>query len=51
LLRIPEFYRCTIGSAAFGENIEYFQPDRIHPTERAQPLMLDAVWPSLSKLL
>jgi len=36
---------------AFGENIEYFQPDRIHPTERAQPLMLDAVWPSLSKLL
>jgi acyl-CoA thioesterase-1 len=36
---------------AFGEKAEYFQPDRIHPAERAQPLMLDAVWPSLSKLL
>ena len=29
----------------------YFQPDRIHPTERAQPLMLANVWPELKKLL
>jgi acyl-CoA thioesterase-1 len=36
---------------AFGDRFEYFQPDRIHPAERAQPLMLDAVWPTLSKLL
>jgi len=36
---------------AFGERAEYFQPDRIHPTERAQPLMLDAVWPTLRPLL
>ena len=35
----------------FGEDASYFQPDRIHPTAKAQPLMLDAVWPALSKLL
>lgn len=29
----------------------YFQPDRIHPTEQAQPLMLANVWPELKKLL
>ncbi len=29
----------------------YFQPDRIHPTEQAQPLMLATVWPQLKKLL
>ena len=29
----------------------YFQPDRIHPTEQAQPLMLATVWPPLKKLL
>ena len=28
-----------------------FQPDRIHPTEEAQPLMLANVWPELKKLL
>lgn len=28
-----------------------FQSDRIHPTEAAQPLMLDTVWPELSTLL
>ena len=28
-----------------------FQPDRIHPTEKAQPMMLDNVWPELKKLL
>jgi acyl-CoA thioesterase-1 len=36
---------------AFGEKAEYFQPDRIHPAQKAQPLMLEAVWPTLSKLL
>jgi acyl-CoA thioesterase-1 len=36
---------------AFGENEAFFQPDRIHPAEKAQPLMLDAVWPTLSKML
>jgi acyl-CoA thioesterase-1 len=35
----------------FGDKPEFFQPDRIHPTERAQPLMLDNVWPALQKLL
>ena len=29
----------------------YFQPDRIHPTEEAQPLMLATVWPEIRKLL
>ncbi len=28
-----------------------FQPDRIHPTEAAHPLMLDNVWPVLRPLL
>ncbi len=36
---------------AFGEKEEYFQPDRIHPAEKAQPLMLEAVWPTLSRML
>jgi len=35
----------------FGEKIELFQPDRIHPTEAAQPLMLQNVWPALRPLL
>jgi acyl-CoA thioesterase-1 len=29
----------------------YFQADRIHPTEEAQPLMLATVWPEIRKLL
>ena len=28
-----------------------FQPDRIHPREQAQAMMLDNVWPELRKLL
>ena len=28
-----------------------FQPDRIHPRSKAQPRMLDNVWPELRKLL
>ena len=28
-----------------------FQPDRIHPNEKAQPIMLDNVWPHLQRLL
>jgi len=28
-----------------------FQPDRIHPTEQAQPLLMANVWPALKKLL
>ena len=28
-----------------------FQPDRIHPTEQAHPIMLANVWPELRKLL
>jgi acyl-CoA thioesterase-1 len=35
----------------FAENLDYFQDDRIHPNERAQPRMLDAVWPQLAPLL
>jgi acyl-CoA thioesterase-1 len=35
----------------FGDKAEYFQPDRIHPAERAQPLMLENVWPTLQKLI
>jgi acyl-CoA thioesterase-1 len=35
----------------FAENLEYFQADRIHPNERAQPRMLETVWPTLAPLL
>jgi acyl-CoA thioesterase I len=28
-----------------------FQADRIHPTEAAQPLILDTVWPELKKMI
>jgi acyl-CoA thioesterase-1 len=35
----------------FADKPELFQPDRIHPTEAAQPLMLDRVWPALKPLL
>nr|WP_246099141.1 arylesterase [Tepidimonas sediminis] len=28
-----------------------FQPDRIHPNEKAQPILLDNVWPQLRRLL
>jgi acyl-CoA thioesterase I len=35
----------------FGADLSYFQTDRIHPNERAQPLMLDTLWPQLQPLL
>jgi acyl-CoA thioesterase-1 len=39
-------------SVADGEDpTRLFQPDRIHPTQAAQPLMLDNVWPELKKLI
>jgi acyl-CoA thioesterase-1 len=35
----------------FAEKEELFQPDRLHPTEAAQPLMAERVWKSLQPLL
>lgn len=35
----------------FAEKLEYFQPDRIHPNEQAQPLILERIWPALKPLL
>jgi len=35
----------------FADKPEFFLPDRIHPTEEAQPLMLDRVWKELRPLL
>jgi acyl-CoA thioesterase-1 len=32
-------------------NDSLFQPDRIHPTEAAQPLMLERVWKALAPLI
>lgn len=34
-----------------GEQAELFQPDRIHPTESAQPAVLTNVWQALQPLL
>jgi acyl-CoA thioesterase I len=35
----------------FGDKVEQFQPDRIHPTEPAQPAVLKNVWAALHPLL
>jgi acyl-CoA thioesterase-1 len=35
----------------FADRREMFQPDGIHPTAQAQPLMLDTVWSKLGPLL
>ena len=37
--------------AGFGEDRSWFQPDGIHPSELAQPKLLDNVWPALERLL
>ncbi len=42
---VPYFF------AGFGEDMAYFQSDRIHPTADAQPRLLDNVWPALVPLL
>jgi len=35
----------------FADDLAWFQPDRVHPTAKAQPRMLDNVWPVLSEML
>jgi acyl-CoA thioesterase-1 len=35
----------------FADNPHYFQADQIHPSESAQTLMLEEVWPTLQTLL
>jgi acyl-CoA thioesterase-1 len=45
---VPFFLK---GFADKPDAARYFQPDRIHPTEEAQPLMLAVVWPEIRKLL
>jgi acyl-CoA thioesterase-1 len=35
----------------FAERRELFQPDGIHPSEEAQPLMLERIWGALAPLL
>lgn len=42
---VPFFLEAIIG------DMSLFQPDRIHPTEAAQPLLFDTVWPALEPLL
>jgi len=37
--------------APIAGDTRWFQPDRIHPTEAAQPLLLEAAWPALAPLL
>ena len=39
------------GVADGPDPLALFQADRIHPNEKAQPAMLDNVWPQLEKLL
>ena len=42
---VPSFF------AGFGEDLSFFQADRIHPTAQAQSRLLDNVWPQLVPLL
>ena len=35
----------------FADKLEFFLPDRIHPTVEAQPMMLERVWKELRPLL
>ena len=42
---VPSFF------AGFGEDLAFFQADRIHPTAQAQARLLDNVWPQLAPLL
>jgi len=42
---VPSFF------AGFGEDLSFFQADRIHPTGQAQSRLLDNVWPQLVPLL
>ena len=37
--------------APIATDMKWFQPDGIHPTAAAQPLLLDAVWPALEPAL
>ncbi|HET8746813.1 MAG TPA: arylesterase [Ramlibacter sp.] len=39
------------GIADAPDPLKWFQSDRIHPKEEAQPRMLDNVWPELKKIL
>jgi acyl-CoA thioesterase I len=45
---VPFFLK---GVGDIDEPLKYFQADRIHPNESAQPIMLANVWPELRKLL
>ncbi len=42
---VPYFF------AGFGDDLAFFQSDRIHPTAEAQPKLLANVWPELQPLL
>ena len=43
---VPFFLR---GVADSSDSLKWFQADRIHPVEAAQPLMLGNVWPEIKK--
>ena len=43
------FLLAGVGDGA--QPLALFQPDRIHPNEKAQPVIVDNVWPVLSKWL
>lgn len=45
---VPFFLK---GVADIADPLALFQSDRIHPNEKAQPIMRDTVWPELRKLV
>ncbi len=48
IARVPFLLQGLTDGAEVGR---WFQADRIHPNEQAQPRLLDNVWPELKKLL
>ena len=52
--RLAEKYRVALLPFLFADledSERHFQPDRLHPNEAAQPILLDTVWAKLATLL
>jgi acyl-CoA thioesterase I len=48
-VELVPFFLKNVGDVAHA--LDLFQADRIHPNEKAQPIMLNNVWPKLQPLL
>jgi acyl-CoA thioesterase-1 len=51
LARARKLARAPFLLEGMADDLRLFQPDRIHPTEEAQPILLENVWKALRPLL